>query len=81
MVLLGFVVVNRLFDKIYDKINHLIGDKSFIPDSINHNFGKIRTDSFNSLPLEKKMAFHNLIIFIKSVVNKNKNEYYYNIFS
>ena len=81
MVLLGFVVVNRLLDKIYDKINHLIGDKSFIPDSINHNFGKIRTDSFNSLPLEKKMAFHNLIIFIKSVVNKNKNEYYYNIFS
>ena len=81
MVLLGFVVVNRLFDKIYDKINHLIGDKSFIPDSINHNFGKIRTDSFNSLPIEKKMAFHNLIIFIKSVVNKNKNEYYYNIFS
>ena len=81
MVLLGFVVVNRLFDKIYDKINHLIGDKSFIPDSINHNFVKIRTDSFNSLPIEKKMAFHNLIIFIKSVVNKNKNEYYYNIFS
>ena len=81
MVLLGFVVVNRLFDKIYDKINHLIGDKSFIPDSINHNFGKIRTDSFNSLPIEKKMAFHNLIIFVKSVVNKNKNEYYYNIFS
>ena len=74
-------MVNRLFDKIYDKINHLIGDKSFIPDSINHNFGKIRTDSFNSLPIEKKMAFHNLIIFIKSVVNKNKNEYYYNIFS
>ena len=81
MVLLGFVVVNRLFDKIYDKINHLIGDKSFIPDSINHNFGKIRTDSFNSLPIEKKLAFHNLIILIKSVVNKNKNEYYYNIFS
>ena len=81
MVLLGFVVVNRLFDKIYDKINHLIGDKSFIPDSINHNFGKIRTDSFNSLPIEKKLACHNLIILIKSVVNKNKNEYYYNIFS
>ena len=81
MVLLGFVVVNRLLDKIYDKINHLIGDKSFIPDSINHNFGKIRTDSFNSLPIEKKLAFHNLIILIKSVVNKNKNEYYYNIFS
>ena len=80
MVLLGFAVVNRLFDKSCDKINHLISDKSFITDSINHNFGKIRNDSFNSLPIEKILAFHNLIILITLVVNKNKNEYYYNIF-
>ena len=26
------------------------------------------------------MIFHNLIILIKSVVNQNKNDYYYNIF-
>ena len=26
------------------------------------------------------MTFDNVIILIKSVVNKNKNEYYYNIF-
>ena len=26
------------------------------------------------------LTFHNVIILIKSVVNKNKNEYYYNIF-
>ena len=25
-------------------------------------------------------TFHNVIILIKSVVNKNKNDYYYNIF-
>ena len=29
----------------------------------------------------KKMTFQNVIILIKSVVNKNKNNYYYNIFS
>ena len=26
------------------------------------------------------LAFHNIIILIKSVVNKNKNKYYYNRF-
>ena len=26
------------------------------------------------------MTFHNFIILIKSVVNKNKSDYYYNIF-
>ena len=54
--------------------------KSGITDSINHNFGKIRIDSYNSLPIEKILTFHNVIILIKSVVNKNKNKYYYNIF-
>ena len=46
---------------------------------VNHNFGKIRIDSYNSLPVEKMLTFHNVIILIKSVVNKNKNNYY-NIF-
>ena len=33
------------------------------------------------LYLQKKtLNFHNVIILIKSVVNKNKNDYYYNIF-
>ena len=54
--------------------------KSGITDSINHNFGKIRIDSYNSLPIEKILTFHNVIILIKSVVNKNENKYYYNIF-
>ena len=54
--------------------------KSGITDSINHNFGRIRIDSYDSLPIEKLLTFHNVIILIKSVVNKNKNEYYYNIF-
>ena len=34
----------------------------------------------NFLPIEKLLTFHNFIILIKSVVNKNKNEYYYIIF-
>ena len=69
-----------LFDKMCEKIKYLIRGKSGITDSINHNFGKIRIDSFNSLPIEKTWTFHNVIILIRSVVNKNKNNYYCNIF-
>ena len=70
-----------LFDKICDKIKHLISEKIGIIYSISHNFGKIRIDSYNSLPIEKILTFHNVIILIKSVVNKNKNNHYYNVFS
>ena len=62
-----------LFNKICDKIKYLISKKSGITNS-NHNFGKIRIDSYNSLPIKKILTFHNVIIPIKLVVNKNKNE-------
>ena len=38
-------------------------------------------DFYNdSLPLEKTLTFHNVIIHIKSVWNKDQNYYYYDIF-
>ena len=58
----------------------LISEKSGITDSINHNLGRVLINSHNSLPIEKILTFHNVIILIKSVVNKNKNEYYYDMF-
>ena len=70
-----------MFHKIWDKIKCLISaEKSGVTDSINHNFGEIRIDSYNSLPIEKILTFHNVIILVKSVVNKSKNNHYYNIF-
>ena len=69
-----------LSDKICDKIKYLISKNSGITNSINHNFGKIRIDSYNSLPIKKMLTFHSLIILNKSALNKNENEYYYNIF-
>ena len=69
-----------MLDKICDKIKYLISEKSGITDSINHNFRKIEIVSDNSLPIEKILTFHNVIILIKSVVNTNINEYYYDIF-
>ena len=71
---------NGLFDKIFDKIKYLISEKSGIADSINHNFVEIRIDSYNYLQIEKVLTAHIVIILTKSVVNKNKNNYYYNIF-
>ena len=67
-------------DKICDRIKYLISEKNGITDSFNHNFARIRIYSYNSLPIEKILTFYNVIILIKSVVNKNKSNYYYNIF-
>ena len=60
----GFIKIHNeirylvLFDYSYcnknsDKIKYLISEKSGITDSINHNFGRIRIDSYDSLPIEK----------------------------
>ena len=44
-----------------------------------HNSAKIKMNSYDSLPLEKTLTLHNVIILINSVLNKDKNHYYYNI--
>ena len=36
--------------------------------------------AYYSLPIEKTLTFQNFIILIKSVVNKNGNDNFYNIF-
>ena len=43
-----------------------------------HFYTKIKVDSYDSLPIEKRLTLHNLLI--KSVFNKDKNHYYYNVF-
>ena len=57
-----------------------ISVKGGITYIISHNFAKIKVHSYDSLPLEKTMTFCNVIILIKSVWNKDKNSYYYNIY-
>ena len=44
------------------------------------NYTKMKVDSYDSLPLEKILTLHNVIILVKSVLNKYQNQYYYNIF-
>ena len=71
---------SRLYDAIYNKIGYLISGKIGITDSIIDSFSRTRIDSYNSFPIEKTLTFHNVIILIKSVVNKNENKYHYNVF-
>ena len=66
--------------RIYNAIYIILQVKSGITDN-NHTSARIRIDSYNSLPVEKALTFPNVIILIKSVVNENKNNYYYSIFS
>ena len=68
------------YDTIYNRIRYLVSLKSSIAYIFSHYFGKIKVDSYDSLPIEKRLAVHNVIILIKSVLNKDKNHYYYNIF-
>ena len=68
------------YNAIYNRIKYLMSEKSGITDSINHNFARNKIDLYNSLIIEKILTFNNVIILTKSVVNKNKNNHYYNIF-
>ena len=71
---------SSLCSAMFDKINYLISEKSGITGSGNHMLAKIIIDSYNSLPIEKSLTLNNVIIVTKSVFDKDKNNYYYNIF-
>ena len=60
------------YDLICNRIRYLIGVKSGITYVISRNYAKIKVDSYDSLPLEKTMTFHNVIILIKLIKIKIK---------
>ena len=66
------------YDAIYDRT--LISLKSSVTYIFSRYFAKTKVDSYDSLPIEKLLTLHNVIIIIKSVLNKDKNHYYYQIF-
>ena len=71
---------SRKYDAMYNRIRYLISLKNSITYVISHYNAKIKVDSYDSLPIEKTLALHNVIIPIKSVLNKEQNYYYYNTF-
>ena len=66
---------------LYDRIRYLVNLKSGITCIFSHYFAKIKVDSYDFLPIEKRLTLRNITIHIKSVLNKDKNHYYYKIFS
>ena len=66
-------------DFLYSRIRYIIEVKSGIKYVIFRNY-YVNVDSYDSLPQEKTMTFHNVTILIKSVFNKDRNKYYYNLF-
>ena len=68
------------YDAIYNTIRYLISVKSSITYIFSHYYAKIKVDSYDYLPIEKRLNLHNVIILIKSVLNKDKNHYYYKTF-
>ena len=55
---------------------YLISQKSDIT-----YFSKIKVDPYDFLPIEKRLTLYNVTIHIKSVLYKDKNHYYYKVFS
>ena len=50
--------------------------------AISHIFflSVLQKSKLDSLLIEKILTLHNVIIYIKSVLNKDKNHYYYRMF-
>ena len=71
-----YLILCEKHDFIYNKIRYLIRVKSGITYVISQNDAKIKTDSYDSLPLEKAMIFYNVLMLIKSVFNKVKDNYH-----
>ena len=69
------------YDAIYNKIRYLPSQEKDITYVSSHNYVKISVYSCDSLPLEKTLTLHNVLILIKSILNKDQNHYYYNTFS
>ena len=70
------------FIRIYDRTRYLrlFGSEKY--DYIYNRVIKVKTkvNSYDSLPVDKTLTLHNVVILIKSVLNKDKNHCYYKIF-
>ena len=75
LILLG----SEKYDAIYDRIRYLKSKTSAITYSFSHYFAKMKVESYDFLPIEKRFTLHNVVIHLKSVLNKDKNHYYYKI--
>ena len=50
------------YDTIYNRIRYLMSLRGGITYIFSHYFTKIKIDSYDSLPIEKRLTLHNVII-------------------
>ena len=70
-VLFGF----EKYDAINKKITYLMSQKCGITYFFSQAFGKNEIDSDDDLPQEKPMTLNNVVIHMKSILNKDPNRY------
>ena len=61
------------YDAIYNRTRYFVSLKSSITYTFSHYFAKTKVDFCDSLPIEKRLTLHNLIILINSVLYKMKS--------
>ena len=64
------------YHAIYNRIRYLISLKNIISYIFSCYFVEIKVDYYDSLPTEKRLTLHNVIILIKSFLNKDKYLYF-----
>ena len=67
---------SQKYDTIYDSISYLLSLKCDMTYIFSHYFAKIKVDSYDSSRIEKRFILHNVIILIKSILNKDNIHYY-----
>ena len=59
-------------DTIYFRIRYLKSKKIGIAYVFSHNYTGLRIDSYDVLPLGKTLTLHNVVMLLRSVLNKNQ---------
>ena len=53
------------YEAIYNRIRYFISQKSGITHIFSPYFTKVKVDSYDSLPIEKRLTLHNVTIHVK----------------
>ena len=65
-----------VYNAIFNEIRYLISQTSGITYVFSHFYEKIKVDSYDSLSIEKTLTLPNVVIHVKSVLNKDQSHYY-----
>ena len=61
---------------ICNRVRYHVSLKSGTTYICSHYYTKIKVDSYDFLPKEKRLTLNNVIVFFKLVLNKDKNHYH-----